>query len=297
MQRKNNSLSIYQALSIGPLNMSLAASPVAIGSAVAYADDKFMIFEATACLLGALFLLKGASLFHAGAAYEAAVDKKNRKVLKDSSEDFRGHSMVKSIVMVSFLVAGVSYLYLSLAGGVFIVIIGIVSTIIVLGCRGRPFPFAHGLLSGELLVLIFLGLVVSGTYYVQAESLTTRVFIAILPTGLLLIATMIVGNLQTIDRDRKEGSRTLVVVLGRYKSIVGYKMMLVASYLIPVTLAASGRSGAFILLPFCTVPMARALYLKVECDLDSNLNALCGGTARLSLVFSLMLSFGFVYHI
>jgi 1,4-dihydroxy-2-naphthoate octaprenyltransferase len=107
---------------------------------------------------------------------------------------------------------------------------------------------------------------------------------------------MVVNNLRDIDTDTKAGKRTLAVMLGRFKTIMEYKALLWASYVVPLLMIIMGMADAFILLPLTTLPMARSLMIKVECDLGSNLNELLASTARLSLIYSLMFSFGLVYR-
>jgi 1,4-dihydroxy-2-naphthoate octaprenyltransferase len=165
-----------------------------------------------------------------------------------------------------------------------------------LAYSGGPFPLASNGL-GEIFVFIFFGLVaVGGTYYIQAKVLTTVALMAAVPPGLLITAIMVVNNLRDIDTDKKAGKRTLAVMLGRFQTIIEYKVLLWASYLVPFVMLIMGMADAFILLPLTTLPMARSLMIKVECDLGRNLNELLASTARLSLIYSLMFSFGLVYR-
>jgi 1,4-dihydroxy-2-naphthoate octaprenyltransferase len=146
-------------------------------------------------------------------------------------------------------------------------------------------------------VFIFFGLIaVGGTYYLQAGELSWMALICSLPPGLLVTAIMVVNNLRDIDTDSEAGKITLAVRLGRYRTIILYKILVYSSYLVPLVLAA-GWTGPFILLPLGTLPLARTLCLKIECDLGHNLNESLAGTARLSLVFSLLFSLGMVLRL
>jgi 1,4-dihydroxy-2-naphthoate octaprenyltransferase len=205
-------------------------------------------------------------------------------------------SEVKRGMIVSLVLAALVFLYLGVVGGFPIILVGIISVLAALAYSGGPFPLASNGL-GEIFVFIFFGLVaVGGTYYIQAQVLTTVALMAAVPPGLLITAIMVVNNLRDIDTDKKAGKRTLAVMLGRFQTIIEYKVLLWASYLVPLVMLILGMADAFILLPLTTLPMARSLMIKVECDLGRNLNELLASTARLSLIYSLMFSFGLVYR-
>jgi 1,4-dihydroxy-2-naphthoate octaprenyltransferase len=198
-------------------------------------------------------------------------------------------------MIISLILAAFVFLYLGIVGGPPIIFIGVASVLAALAYSGGPFPLASNGL-GEIFVFIFFGLVaVGGTYYIQAQQITAEVLLAAVPPGLLITAIMVVNNLRDIDTDKKAGKRTLAVILGRYRTIVEYKILVWLSYVVPVCMLVAGMADGFILLPFTTLPMAHSLMVKVECDLGTNLNELLASTARLSLIYSLMFSFGLVY--
>lgn len=165
------------------------------------------------------------------------------------------------------------------------------------GIGGRLLRLA---LSGyaECFVFVLFGMfTVCASYYLQTKNLTPLVLLTAIPPGLIFASLMLIRSLRDFDRDRKSGKISMAITFGRYRIIRGYKIALLASYLIPVALAATGRAGALILLPLCTLPMARLLLMKVECDLDVNLNKLFTSTVRFSFMFCLMLSFGLIYQL
>ena len=79
---------------------------------------------------------------------------------------------------------------------------------------GGPFPLAyHGL--GDVFVFVFFGLVaVTGTYYVQALTVSPAAWWAAIPVGALGTALLVVNNLRDAKTDVKADKRTLVVRLG-----------------------------------------------------------------------------------
>lgn len=261
--------------------------PVALGAAVACCDSRLKHVEIFACLLSVFLLLIGGAL---GDKYSRRGEVEDKR----GGKKFRGRMALNTTL--SLVGAGCCFTYLAMVGGW--VIVGGVAVLAVgiIGHRKGVFPFST--IGGEeIFTFFFFYLVACGTHYIHAKSVTGTLLLAALPTLLLINAAIVVNNLKNFDRDKKAGKTNLVLTQGRYRAIVYYKVLLAASYAIPFGLAISSRAGAFILLPLCTMPMARSLAIKVDCDLGANLAHLLSGTARLALVYGLMLAFGFIYYI
>jgi 1,4-dihydroxy-2-naphthoate octaprenyltransferase len=285
-------------LAIRPKTLPAAVAPVAVGSAAAYSAGFFMLLPALGCIFGATLLQIGVNVANDYFVYKNEIDSDQRQgPIRVTQSGLIPPEVVRRGIVISLTLAGLVFVYLAAVGGMPIVIVGVFSIVAALGYSGGPYPLAsHGL--GELFVFIFFGIVAVGaTYYIQAKELSWFVMLCSVPPGLLITAIMVINNLRDIDTDSKAGKITLAVRLGRYRTIIFYKMLVYGSYLVPVLLVAVQEAGAFTLLPLGTVFMAWSLSMKVECDLGSNLNELLASTARLSLVFSLLFSFGLVYTI
>lgn len=298
-KQKYNKLSGLQIwwLAIRPKTLPAAVGPVAVGTAVAVADDHFLAIPALGCFLGAMLLQIGVNLANDYFDFKNNIDSEERQgpVRVTQSGLIAPHDVKRGMIICLILAAFV-FLYLGVVGGPPIILVGVASVLAALAYSGGPYPIASNGL-GEIFVFIFFGLVaVGGTYYIQAKDLTAVALMAAVPPGLLITAIMVVNNLRDIDTDKKAGKNTLAVILGRYRTIIEYKILIWGSYLIPVLMLILDMADALILLPFTTVFMARTLVAKVECDLGSNLNELLASTARLSLIYSLLFSFGLVYR-
>jgi 1,4-dihydroxy-2-naphthoate octaprenyltransferase len=299
-KQQYNTLSRLQIwwLAIRPKTLPAAVGPVAVGTAVAFADGHFMALPALGCFLGAMLLQIGVNLANDYFDFKNNIDSEERQgPVRVTQSGLIAPEDVKRGMIICLILAAFVFLYLGVVGGPPIILVGIASVLAALAYSGGPYPIASNGL-GEIFVFIFFGLVaVGGTYYIQAKDLTAVALMAAVPPGLLITAIMVVNNLRDIDTDKKAGKNTLAVILGRYRTIIEYKSLIWVSYLIPVLMLIMDMSDAFILLPLTTFPMARSLVFKVECDLGSNLNELLASTARLSLIYSLMFSFGLVYKI
>ncbi|MGB3210841.1 MAG: 1,4-dihydroxy-2-naphthoate polyprenyltransferase [Desulforhopalus sp.] len=280
-------------MAIRPKTLPAAVGPVAVGSAVAFADEMFSFLAAFCCLLGAVLLQIGVNLANDYFDCLHNIDSKERlgPVRVTQSGLIPADAVKRGMILCLFLAALV-FCCLALIGGMPIVIIGAASVVAALAYSGGPYPLASNGL-GELFVFIFFGLVaVGGTYYIQAGQITGVALLAAVPPGLLITAIMVVNNCRDIDTDRKAGKNTLAVIVGRTKTIMGYKLLLLMSYCIPPAMLLTGVAGVIILLPLLTLPMAWLLARQMEPTKGSALNELLAGTARLSLVYSLLFAVG-----
>jgi len=285
-------------LAIRPKTLPAAVGPVAVGSAVAVRDGVFVALPAFCCLLGAILLQIGVNLANDYFDYKNNIDSEERLgPVRVSQSGLISPAGVKRGMMVSLFLAALVFFYLARVGGLPIIIIGVASVLAALAYSGGPYPLASNGL-GELFVFIFFGIVaVGGTYFIQAGELRWVVMLAAVPPGLLITAIMVVNNLRDIDTDSKAGKNTLAVILGRNRTIVEYKVLLILSYLVPFAMLATGIAGIYILLPLLTLPNGWKLTKRVADTEGSLLNELLAGTARLSLVYSLLFAAGLIVGI
>jgi 1,4-dihydroxy-2-naphthoate octaprenyltransferase len=173
-----------------------------------------------------------------------------------------------------------------------VVFIGGASILAALLYSGGPFPLAsHGL--GDFFVFVFFGPVaVCGTYYVQSLGLSLPCVLLSIPLGLLIASILVVNNLRDIPTDLKVGKRTLAVILGARGARVEFALLLILAYAAPVLMAAFGTAPVWTLLPLLSAPRAVQLARSLRLLSGSGLNKALADTAKLTLIFSLLLSLG-----
>jgi 1,4-dihydroxy-2-naphthoate octaprenyltransferase len=89
------------------------------------------------------------------------------------------------------------------------------------------------------------------------------------------------------------GKRSLAVILGPAWTRVQFVLLLVLTYATPVILAAAHRISIWAaLLPLLSLPLAITCIRDMHTLKGSPLNQTLAKTARLSLVFSLLLGLG-----
>jgi 1,4-dihydroxy-2-naphthoate octaprenyltransferase len=283
-------------LAVRPRTLPAALAPVVLGTAMAIADKHFAWLPAAAALTVALLLQIGVNLANDYFDYVKGIDTQDRLgPPRVTQSGLIPAKQVKTGMLVAIILSAIPGLYLASVGGWPVILIGVFSFAAALAYSGGPFPLAsHGL--GDLFVFIFFGLVgVCGTYYVQALQLTPMVWLMGAIQGLLITAILVVNNLRDIQTDRRSGKRTLAVMIGERGSRIEYLLLLCTAYTIPFILWLSGRSSAWVILPVFSLPLAISLTRLIwKSTGGAVLNHALAHTAKLALVYSLLLSIGLI---
>ncbi len=283
-------------LATRPRTLPAAVAPVLVGTAMAIADKNFVWLPAAAALMVALLLQIGVNLANDYFDYVKGIDTRNRLgPPRVTQSGLIPAKQVKAGILVAIILSVIPGLYLASVGGWPVILIGLFSFGAALAYSGGPFPLAsHGL--GDLFVFIFFGLVaVCGTYYVQALHLTPLVWLMGAIQGLLITAILVVNNLRDIQTDRRSGKRTLAVMIGERGSRIEYLLLLSTAYAIPFILWLGGRSSVWVILPVFSLPLAISLTRLIWKSAGGPvLNEALASTAKLALIYSLLLSIGLI---
>ena len=283
-------------LATRPRTLPAAVAPVLVGTAMAIADEQFALVPAVAAMTVALLLQIGVNLANDYFDYLKGIDTQDRLgPPRVTQSGLIATRQVRTGIIVAIVLSTVPGLYLASVGGWPVILIGLFCFAAALAYSGGPFPLAsHGL--GDLFVFIFFGLVaVCGSYYVQALRLTPMVWLLGAIQGLLITAILVVNNLRDIQTDRRSGKRTLAVIIGKRGSRIEYLLLLATAYAIPIILWLSGICSVWVVLPVLSLPLAIYLMRLIWKSAGGPvLNEALANTAKLVLVYSLLLSIGLI---
>ena len=191
----------------------------------------------------------------------------------------------------AFVVAAVAGLGLAVVVGVELLIVGALCFIAAVGYSGGPRPYGSAGL-GELFVFIFFGLVATmGSAYVQIEALDRTAATAAVPIGLLASAILVANNLRDLRSDASAGKITLAVRLGPGRAATLYRALVFGAFPFLVLLAGFTESP-WPLVAFAVLPLTLPLYRGVATEDPGVLVRVLAGTARLELVFGILLAVG-----
>ncbi len=280
-------------LACRPPTLTAAVSPVAVGSACAYAVNGFRAGPALAALAGAMFLQIGSNLANDVFDFEKGADTEERLgPVRAAQAGLLSPRALRCGMAVAFGAAFAVGIYLTIVAGPVVIAIGLSSIAAAIAYTGGPYPLGyHGL--GDVFVLLFFGFVaVAGTAFVQLGSVPALAWFAAIPVGALATAILVVNNVRDRETDVKAGKRTLPVRFGRTAGLIEYAGLVAAAYLVPVFLAATRAASPWVLLPLASAPIGVRLTRRVMTDSGRALNASLVGTARLLFVHAVLFAIG-----
>lgn len=278
-----------------PRTLPAIIAPVLVGTALAQGvADQFdaLIFAAT--ILGALFIQIGANLSNDYSDARRGADTEDRLgPVRVTAGGLVPPKYVLYATWISFALAFAAGAYLIYEAGWELLLVGVASIIAAVLYTGGPRPYGYAGL-GEVFVFIFFGVVaVMGSYYVQTLELTWEAFALSIPVGMLACAILMVNNIRDLDTDRRAGKKTLAVRLGRGRMRQIYSLTLLKSFLIVPIVWLIFDLTAWINLALLALPLVPPLARTVRDRTDgAALNQALGDTARLELVFCVLLSAG-----
>ena len=281
---------------IRPKTLPAALGPILPGAALAWSRNSFKLLPVIAALYAALLLQIAVNIANDYFDFIHGIDTPDRvgPTRAAASGLLSLKQMRRGMVLITLFILSIG-VYLVYIAGIPILIIGIASVISVYLYSAGPFPLSTNAL-GDLFVFIFFGPVaVCGTYYVQTLSLNIEIILYSVSVGLLITAIIVVNNYRDIKTDAAGGKRTLAVVLGEKLTRVEYYLLVIIAYLIPPTLIFFTNASPWILLSF----ISASLWIPLFRDINGRssrqaLNKTLAGTAKLGLLFSILLSLGIV---
>ena len=194
--------------------------------------------------------------------------------------------MIKVVMTLVFVTLLLGLYLVYNGGGVFILVIGLVSIFFAYAYTGGPYPIAYKGLS-DIFVLIFFGVVaVTGTYYLQAHRLIPEVLIASLAPGFLSMNILGVNNIRDIETDEKAGKITLAVRIGERASKILYVVINVLAFLIPVILYYT-LHNIYFLLPLLVFPISIIICMNLFKSSGTKLNKILAQTGMLLVLYGI----------
>lgn len=119
-----------------------------------------------------------------------------------------------------------------------------------------PLKLKHRGLGEPAIFLIWGPLMICGSYYVLAETLSWGVLLASVPYGIAVTSVLMGKHLDKQDKDRAKGVRTLPVVLGDARARSATQLMIWSFYLLIVALVALHFLPWPALLALVSIPRA-----------------------------------------
>ena len=238
--------------------------PVVLGSIIAWRDiGTFHWVNFCLTLVGALWIHAGTNMANDYFDHIVSCDELNQyptpfsggsRVIQEKMMSPRGELLFS---LICFSLGGSIGLYLNyVSGGYVILVLGVVGVFLGFFHCSKFFKIYYGGF-GELAVGIGFGpLMVLGSYYVQAQHISTKAFLISIPVGILIACVLFINEFPDHSADQAVGKKTLVVIFGKGKAIVYYHLLLGLSYLMTGILIAFKFLPLSSLIVFLSLPLA-----------------------------------------
>lgn len=269
-----------------PRTLPAAIAPVVVASALAGSD--FNWFRAALALKVGVWLQIGVNYANDYSDGIKGTDENRVGPIRLVASGLASAKAVKNAAFISFAIASVSGLWLSLLTSPILVLIGILAIAAAWGYTGGKNPYGYRGL-GEVSVFTFFGLVATmGSYYAQTEKITLLSFIVAIPMGALACAILAVNNIRDRAQDELVGKRTLAVRLGDVNARRGFVSLLVLAHV-----AAVATLIPTAMLTLLVAPMSYSISKLVLSGVSGKeLIPVLGRTGKLQLVFAIVFALG-----
>jgi 1,4-dihydroxy-2-naphthoate polyprenyltransferase len=278
-----------------PRTLPAALVPVIVGSAVAINHGKFYPLLSILALLCAVLIQVGTNFTNDLYDFLKGADTEKRKgPLRVLASGMVSVKEMKTAIILVFVIAFLSGMYLVFQAGLFILIIGVLSIAAGLAYTAGPYPLAYNGL-GDIFVFLFFGLAGTiGTGYLHTREVSVIALLAALPVGALVTNILVVNNYRDIEEDRSAGKNTLAVIIGRKLTRFQYVLLLFLSLLTPLILFYSYNFGYWIFLPYITLPIVIKLVKMMFVFEGKQLNNTLELTAKFSALYGILFSAGLI---
>ena len=265
-----------------PRTLSAAIAPVFIATALA--GSEFNWFRAALALKVAVWLQIGVNYANDYSDGVKGTDDNRIGPTRLVASGLASAKAVKSAAFISFGIASVAGVWLSLLTSPLLILIGILAIAAAWGYTGGKNPYGYSGL-GEVSVFTFFGLVATmGTYYVQTEEITVLSFIAAIPMGALACAILSINNIRDRAQDELVGKRTFAVRVGDTNARRAFVSLLILAHAAAIAILIP-----MAILTLLVAPMTYSISKLVLSGVSGkDLIPVLGRTGKLQLVFAIV---------
>lgn len=289
---KTNSLRAW-IVAVRPYSFGAATIPVAVASALAFADGSFHWLPALLCWIFALLMQCTANLVNDLYDFLKGADQPDRLGPDRAfAKGFITLGAMKAGIGLLTAAACIVGLFLLWYGGWWLIFVGLACVVFAYFYTAGPYPLAyHGL--GDAAVVLFFGVIPVGfTYYLLTGTWTWQTTLAALACGLVIDTMLMVNNFRDREEDARCGKRTIVVCLGAGVGRWGYFFLGTTATVLCLGFLFAGRWSAA-LLPLVFWGLFFSTWRKmVRIDHGEELNVCLAETARNLTLFGILLTIG-----
>jgi 1,4-dihydroxy-2-naphthoate polyprenyltransferase len=231
-----------------------------IGNGVAWFENSFQWSTAILSLLGLLFAHISVNVLNDYFDHRSGIDQKTTRSpfnggsgsIQDSIISPKTTLWVGLVFLTLASIVGLYFVYTMPTGWQLIPLILVAGAIVLLYS-----PVLLKIVGGEWSAGIGLGaLPVIGTYFVQTGHYSLLIFLASVPSLLLVHNLLFINEFPDVEADQEGTRKTFPIVFGIPRSITFYKMTLILLYIYIIENVFLGFFPPYCLLALLSIPMA-----------------------------------------
>ncbi len=254
--------------------LSATVIPVALGAVVARWQGHSAWWAVAAALVGASLIHLGLNMLNDVYDSVSGADEANV-----NPTPYSGGSRVIQYGLVSrrtmflwaagLIAAGAAIgVVLAVLRGYLLLPIGALGLFLAIFYSAPPFKLAYRGLGDLAVALGFGPIVVLGSYYVAARSVSAEAFYASIPVAILVMLILYVNQVPDRKADAAAGKATVAVRFSRRAIVVGYGAAAVAAFVSIVIGVLTGLMPVTSLAALVAAPLAVAVYRGLERHYD-----------------------------
>lgn len=280
-----------------PWSFIMTFFSITIGTIIASYSGQINFFYYFLCLFGAILFHGATNLINDYFDFKKNVDKDDSPTCL-----YRPHPIItkKFSTKEIFLYTTILY-FLTFIVGIFftikvsnlIFIIGMLGFIFSFTYCGFPFSYKYKALGEIPIFLVWGPLMVEGSYIVQNGKISKEAFFISIPIGILVSLVLFANNLRDIDYDKKQGIKTLAILMGQKKGLYFYLGIIAVAYIVIILFAILKLMSPFGILAFLSIPKAYRLYKDFKINIPVGADKI---TSQLVVSYGTFLLIGLFLH-
>jgi len=273
-----------------PRTLPAAIAPVLIGTALINTDGQEINWVNALLSLGVGLLLQIAVNYSND--YSDGIrgtDEARVGPIRLVASGLKSPRAVKNAAILSYFLAAICGLILSLRTSPLLIVIGALAIIAGWKYTGGKKPYGYSGF-GEISVFIFFGLVATmGSYFAQSQEISWRALLLAIPMGTLSCTILGLNNLRDRPKDEAVGKKTLAVRLGDSRARIFLIFQLFVAF---STSIAAAVITPWALIVLITTPFYYQLIKGITSGaIGARLVPLLGKTGEVQLLTALLTTF------
>ncbi|MFS0864431.1 1,4-dihydroxy-2-naphthoate polyprenyltransferase [Fredinandcohnia sp. 179-A 10B2 NHS] len=277
-----------------PHTLTAAFVPVLLGTTLAFLETNIDVLLFSAMLIASLLIQAATNMINEYFDYKRGLDTEESvgiggTIVRDGVKP----KVILNLAFVFFGIATLLGVYICMSSSWWVALVGLICMAVGYLYTGGPLPISSTPF-GELASGLFMGvIIILLSFFIQTGYVSAISVLISIPIMILVGAINMSNNIRDLDGDKKNGRKTLPILLGRKNAIKFLAVLFLISYAWIIVLALMGTSTLWSLLALASIPKAvQAVKGFIGKSEPIQMMPAMKATAQTNTFFGLLLSIG-----